>query len=43
MYQDALKVLQGIENRDFEEKILQLQISIQYELEEITAAKALIQ
>lgn len=35
-------MLQQIENHDFDDKILQLQISIQYELEEIQQAKALI-
>lgn len=42
MYTEALKVLQQIENHDFDDKILQLQISIQYELEEIQQANTLI-
>ena len=42
MYQDAHKVVQQIENQDFADRILQLQISIQYELEEISHAKSLI-
>jgi len=43
MYQDALKVLQLIESPDFADRILQLQCSIQYELEEISYAKSFIQ
>mmetsp|Transcript_17499 Transcript_17499/g.29471 ORF Transcript_17499/g.29471 Transcript_17499/m.29471 type:complete len:555 (-) Transcript_17499:282-1946(-) len=42
MYQDAQKVLQQIENPDYADRILQLQIAIQYELEEIQHAKSLI-
>ena len=34
--------MQQIENPEYAEKILQLQISIQYELEEISHAKTLI-
>ena len=42
MYQDAQKVVQQIENPEYADKILQLQIAIQYELEEIQHAKSLI-
>ena len=42
MYQDALKVLQQIESPDYADRILQLQCSIQYELEEISQAKSFI-
>ena len=42
MYQDAHRVVQQIENREYADRILQLQISIQYELEEISHAKSLI-
>ena len=42
MYQEAQKVCQSIENQDYADKILQLQISIQYELEEISHAKTLL-
>lgn len=42
MYQEALKVAQSIENQEYADKILQLQIAIQYELEEIQHAKSLI-
>ncbi len=42
MYVEAQKVAQQIENQDYQEKVLQLQIAIQYELEEISHAKALI-
>ncbi len=43
MYVEAQKVAQQIENQEYQEKILQLQIAIQYELEEISHAKTLIQ
>lgn len=43
MYVEAQKVAQQIENPEYQEKILQLQIAIQYELEEIAHAKSLIQ
>ena len=42
MYVEAQKVAQQIENQDYADKILQLQIAIQYELEEIAHAKSLI-
>lgn len=42
MYVEAQKVAQQIENQEYQEKILQLQIAIQYELEEISHAKSLI-
>lgn len=42
MYQEAQKVAQQIENQDYADRVLQLQIGIQYELEETTHAKSLI-
>ena len=42
MYNEANKVVQQIENPEYAERILQLQIAIQYELEEIQHAKSLI-
>ena len=42
MYQEALKVAQQIESDDYADKILQLQVHIQYELEEMAHAKTLI-
>ena len=42
MYTDALKVIQQIEDPNYADLILQLQISIQYELEEIQQAMSLI-
>ena len=35
LYNDAQKVVQQIESTEFADRILQLQIAIQYELEEI--------
>ena len=43
LYTDAQKVAQQIENQEYSDKVLQLQIAIQYELEEISHAKSLIQ
>jgi tetratricopeptide repeat protein 30 len=43
LYTEALKVAQQIENPEYADRILQLQIAIQYELEEISHAKSLIQ
>ena len=43
MYVEAQKVVHSIENQEYADKILQLQIAIQYELEEIQHAKSLIQ
>lgn len=42
LYTEAQKVAQQIENQEYADKILQLQIAIQYELEEISHAKSLI-
>jgi tetratricopeptide repeat protein 30 len=42
LYTEAQKVAQQIENPDYSDRILQLQIAIQYELEEISHAKSLI-
>ena len=42
LYTEAQKVAQQIENTEYSDKILQLQIAIQYELEEISHAKSLI-
>jgi len=42
MYTEAQKVAQQIENPEYADRILQLQIAIQYELEEISHAKSLI-
>ena len=42
LYTDAAKVCQQIENSDYADKVLQLQIAIQYELEEIQHAKSLL-
>ena len=42
MYLEAQKVVQQIENVEYADRILQLQIAIQYELEEIQHAKSLI-
>lgn len=41
-YDDAKKVVQQIENPDYAERVLQLQISIQYELEDIQHARTLV-
>ena len=41
-YDDAKKVVQQIENPDYADKVLQLQISIQYELEDIQHARTLV-
>ncbi len=43
LYTEAQKVAQQIENQEYADRILQLQIAIQYELEEISHAKSLIQ
>lgn len=43
MYNDAAKIAQQIETPEFQDKVQQLQIAIQYELEEINHAKSLIQ
>ena len=42
MYQEAQKVAQQIDHPDYSERILQLQVHIQYELEEMAHAKSLI-
>lgn len=42
LYTEAQKVAQQIENPEYADRILQLQIAIQYELEEISHAKSLI-
>jgi len=42
MYQDAQRVAQQIDNPEYADRILQLQINVQYELEEIAHAKTLI-
>jgi len=42
LYQEASKVAQQIENPEYAERILQLQVHIQYELEEMAHAKSLI-
>jgi hypothetical protein len=42
MYDEALKACQSIDNPEFSDKVLQLQIAIQYELEEVQHAKSLV-
>ena len=42
LYQEASKVAQQIDHPDYADKILQLQVHIQYELEEMAHAKTLI-
>ena len=42
MYQEASKVASQIDHPDYAEKIVQLQVHIQYELEEMAHAKSLI-
>lgn len=41
-YPDAAKVAQQIESQEYADRILQLQVHIQYELEEMSHAKSLI-
>ena len=41
MYEQALKACQSIDNPEYSDRIVQLQIAIQYELEEIQHAKSL--
>jgi tetratricopeptide repeat protein 30 len=42
LYTEAAKVAQQLESEEYAERVLQLQISIQYELEEMAHAKSLI-
>jgi len=42
MYTEASKVAQQVESEIYQEKIIQLQVHIQYELEEMSHAKSLI-
>ena len=41
MHEQALKTCEGIDNPEYSERIVQLQIAIQYELENIQNAKSL--
>lgn len=43
LYPEAAKVAQQIESEEYADRILQLQVNIQYELEEMAHAKSLIQ
>lgn len=42
MYDDSLKVLLQIDSADFADRIIQLQLAIQYEMEEISNARSFI-